>query len=52
MLNLKELREERRVEHLVPNRFQTLLKSVEIYCSQVVDIEPVASRSLKAVELY
>ena len=33
-------------------RFQTVLKSAEFYCFQVIDIEPVAGRSWKAVVFY
>ncbi len=32
-------------------RFQTILKSAEIDCFQVIDIEPVAGRSWKVVVL-
>lgn len=49
VLNLKGLLE---VDPRSRTRFQILLKSIEIHGSQLIDIEPVVSRSWKAVETY
>jgi hypothetical protein len=50
-MNLKEFREQRRVTFWFRTRFQAVLNSVEICVSRLTDIEPVAGRSWKAVEL-
>jgi hypothetical protein len=52
MLSSKEFREERRVEHLVPNQIPGSIGIYRILWPVSGCIEPVAARSWKAVELF
>jgi hypothetical protein len=52
VLNLKDFQEECRVDHLVPNQIQILYKALlKSAVLKWLILEPVASRSLKAIEL-
>jgi hypothetical protein len=51
MLNPKEFQEDRRLGPLVPNQIPIVIETCSNLLLLSIEIEPVASQSLKAVEL-